>query len=191
MERYRSGRDQRTRGPRRTCSTDVRSARSSRSSIAEAVGCVLAEAVVAAEDVPPFVNSAVDGYAVRAADVADAPVQLRVVGEVAAGGSHRSGARLAGEAIRIMTGAPMPTGADAAVMVEDTERSTAAQVLIRKRVAARRVGARRRRRRARRAPSCSPPAPSCAPAVAGVLASVNARRCSVVPQARVAVLSDR
>ena len=77
--------------------------------------------VVAAEDVPPFANSAVDGYAVRAVDTVATPVRLRVVGEVAAGWSTDRVVG-AGEAIRIMTGAPMPAGADASVMVEDTER---------------------------------------------------------------------
>jgi len=56
-------------------------------SIADAVGHVLAAPVVAAEDVPPFANSAVDGYAVKAADVAATPTRLRVVAEVAAGWS--------------------------------------------------------------------------------------------------------
>ena len=60
-----------------------------------------------------------DGYAVRAADTAGAPVRLRVVGELAAGRAPTRAVG-AGEAIRIMTGAPMPDGADAIVMVEVT-----------------------------------------------------------------------
>jgi molybdopterin molybdotransferase len=90
-------------------------------SVDDAIGCVLAQSVVAAEDVPPFANSAVDGYAVRAADIAECPVELTVVGEVAAGASTDRFIG-AGEAVRIMTGAPMPPGADASVMVEETER---------------------------------------------------------------------
>ncbi|MGA1076245.1 MAG: molybdopterin molybdenumtransferase MoeA, partial [Ilumatobacteraceae bacterium] len=87
----------------------------------EAVGLVLAADVVAEELVPPFDNTAVDGYAVIAADTAVVPVELDVVGEVAAGAAtDRVLAR--GEVIRIMTGAPIPAGADAIVMVEDTER---------------------------------------------------------------------
>ncbi|HWC69164.1 MAG TPA: gephyrin-like molybdotransferase Glp [Acidimicrobiales bacterium] len=87
----------------------------------EAAGCVLAEDVTAAEDVPPFANSAVDGYAVRAADTASVPVELPVVGELAAGAPP--GPTVGpGEAVRIMTGAPLPDGADAIVMVEDTDR---------------------------------------------------------------------
>ena len=86
----------------------------------DALGLVLAEDVSADRDVPPFRNSAMDGYAVRADDVARAPAQLRVVGEVAAGGfPDRAIAR--GEAMRIMTGAPMPDGADTVVRVEDTD----------------------------------------------------------------------
>lgn len=88
--------------------------------IADAVGLVVAEPVVADEAVPPFDNSAVDGFAVRAADVDRAGVELRVVATVAAGsaGDMPIGS---GEAARIMTGAPVPPGADAVVMVEDSE----------------------------------------------------------------------
>jgi molybdopterin molybdotransferase len=80
---------------------------------------VLAEDVKAQEPVPPFPNTGMDGYAVRAADTASVPVRLRVVDELPAGKapSHAVGP---GEAIRIMTGAPMPDGADAVVMVEVT-----------------------------------------------------------------------
>jgi molybdopterin molybdotransferase len=88
---------------------------------ARAAGLVLADDVVAVEAVPPFANSAMDGYAVRAADVAGAPVELPVVAEVAAG--HPAERALGpGEAMRIFTGAPVPDGADAVVMVERTER---------------------------------------------------------------------
>jgi molybdopterin molybdotransferase len=92
--------------------------------IRRASGLVLAEAVVAREAVPPFANSAMDGYAVRAADTAGAsmsgPVRLRVVGELPAGRAPTRSVAT-GEAIRIMTGAPVPDGADAIVMVERTE----------------------------------------------------------------------
>src|SRR5690606_3975862 len=88
---------------------------------AAAAGLVLAGDVVAAEAVPPFANTAMDGYAVRAADTAGAPVVLPVVAEVAAG--HPADRPLGpGEAVRIFTGAPLPEGADAVVMVERTER---------------------------------------------------------------------
>ena len=91
----------------------------------DALGLVLAEAIVANEAVPPFANTAMDGYAVVASDTAgasdDAPVRLPVVAEVAAG-HPAPRALVAGEAMRIFTGAPMPDGADAIVVVERTER---------------------------------------------------------------------
>jgi molybdopterin molybdotransferase len=80
-----------------------------------AYGRVLAEDVVAGRDQPPFAASAMDGWAVRAADC---PGALRVIGESAAGRSF-GGALAAGEAVRIFTGAPMPPGADAVVIQED------------------------------------------------------------------------
>ncbi len=91
--------------------------------VGAALGLVLAEAVVAPEPVPPFVNSAMDGYAVRADDVADAcveqPARLQVVGTVAAG--HVPVGRVGrGQALRIMTGAVVPDGADAIAPVETT-----------------------------------------------------------------------
>jgi molybdopterin molybdotransferase len=84
--------------------------------IGEALGRVLAEDVVATADVPPFVNSAMDGFAVRA-DASSGP--LRVVGEARAGAPAAVGPA-DGEAIRISTGAALPDGADAVVRVEDT-----------------------------------------------------------------------
>jgi molybdopterin molybdotransferase len=92
----------------------------------EARGRVLAQAVVSARRIPPFDNSAMDGYAVRAADLAGAapphPVALRLAFEVAAGGAPPAALR-SGEAARILTGAPLPSGADAVVRQEDTERA--------------------------------------------------------------------
>jgi molybdopterin molybdotransferase len=85
----------------------------------DAVGLVLAEDVIAREPVPPFANTGMDGYAVRADDTAKVPARLRVVDELPAG-TAPSRAVGPGEAIRIMTGAPMPDGADAIVMVEAT-----------------------------------------------------------------------
>ena len=87
--------------------------------ILEALGRVLAEEVVADRNIPPLPNSAMDGYAVRAADVARVPARLRVIAEAPAG-------RLCpvevgpGSAVRIMTGAPIPAGADAVVPFEHT-----------------------------------------------------------------------
>src|SRR5437762_11188980 len=77
----------------------------------DALGTTLAANVVADRDVPPFRNSAMDGYAVMAADVSTAPAILTVVGEITAGGMP-SRALVRREAMRIMTGSPLPDGAD-------------------------------------------------------------------------------
>ncbi|MET7643933.1 gephyrin-like molybdotransferase Glp [Streptomyces sp. NPDC005426] len=96
----------------------------------EAQGCVLVEDVVVEIALPPFDNSSMDGYAVRVADVEGAteefPAVLTVIGDVAAGdagllGDQRVGP---GEAARIMTGAPLPAGAEAVVPVEWTDGGT-------------------------------------------------------------------
>lgn len=86
----------------------------------EVLGLVLASDVAAPHDLPPFPNSAMDGYAVRAIDVAVTPVELPVLESVAAGAVATQAVQ-PGTAIQIMTGAPMPEGADAVVKVEDTE----------------------------------------------------------------------
>ena len=92
--------------------------------LADALGRVLAADIDADIDVPPFANSAMDGFALRAADITNAsaaePVALRVLGEVAAGGTA-SGAIEPGSALRIMTGAPLPPGADTVTPFEDTD----------------------------------------------------------------------
>jgi len=94
-------------------------------SISEALGRVLAEDVVSGVNNPPLDNSAMDGYALIAADVQTAtpetPVTLEVVDEIAAGYQSANTLR-PGQAMRIMTGAPVPRGADAVIMQEDTER---------------------------------------------------------------------
>jgi molybdopterin molybdotransferase len=112
----------------------------------EALGRVLARPVVARDSLPPFANSSMDGYAVRSADIEGAtserPIALTVVADIAAG-TPIDGKVGPGEAARIMTGAPLPAGADAVVPVEDTnepwrerERPLPQQVDIRRAVAA-------------------------------------------------------
>ena len=91
--------------------------------VADALGLTLAEDLRAPHPLPRFDNSAMDGYAVRAADTADAPVELRLAGEVRAGGRGAEPNVAPGSAVRIMTGAPVPPGADAIVPVEVTEES--------------------------------------------------------------------
>ncbi len=156
--------------------------------LADVTGLVLAADVTAHEEVPPFANSAVDGYAVRASDVAAAPVELPVVGELAAGAPPDVTVG-AGQAVRIMTGAPIPAGADAVVMVEDTERlDGGARVRI---SAAVRSGAAVRAAGddIRAGAVVATAGTVVRPALAGVLASVNARHVAVVPRLGVAVMS--
>lgn len=88
--------------------------------LAEALGRVTAHETVSPIALPPFRNSQMDGFAVRARDIAAAPVTLPIVGEIAAAPGH-PGELADGTAVRIMTGAAIPTGADAVVPVEDTE----------------------------------------------------------------------
>jgi len=169
----------------------------------EALGCVTSVAVSADEAVPPFANTAVDGFAVRAADVAAAstaaPVILRVVGTIAAGSAPEPPVG-PGEAVRILTGAPVPEGADAVVMVEDTDawdgrsgrqavgRTEASTVAVRRgvpggtsiRPAGEDVAA---------GQVVFPPGTVLGPGHLGVLASVGMRRVPVYPRVRVGVLS--
>ena len=88
----------------------------------DSVGRVLAETVTADMDLPPFDRSQMDGFAVRAEDVKDAPVKLKVIGESVAGRGF-DGRMNAGEAVRIMTGARVPAGADAVQKVELTREN--------------------------------------------------------------------
>ncbi len=93
-----------------------------RKPLVEALGCCLAEDVRADRDMPPADRSAMDGYAVRSADLARRPRALRLVGEVAAGSSARPRVRR-GTCVRVLTGGNVPPGADTVVMVEHTNRS--------------------------------------------------------------------
>jgi molybdopterin molybdotransferase len=104
--------------------------------LAGALGRTLARDIEARENIPPFDKATMDGYALKAEDIRtagkDAAVELEVLEDLPAGRvSRRSVGR--GQAVRIMTGAPLPKGADAVVMVEDTERS-GGRVMIRRAV---------------------------------------------------------
>jgi molybdopterin molybdotransferase len=88
-------------------------------SLAQARGRFLAQVLVADSDLPPFDRSQMDGYALRASDAQNVPAKLRIVGESAAGRGWHHEVK-AGEAVRIMTGAPVPTGADSVQQVEFT-----------------------------------------------------------------------
>jgi molybdopterin molybdotransferase len=86
--------------------------------LSRALGCVLAEDLHAGIDLPPFDNSAMDGFAARAQDLSEGAL-LRLAGEVFAGAPPHAGALAAGECLRITTGAPMPAGADTVVVKEN------------------------------------------------------------------------
>ena len=151
-----------------------------------ALGRVLAEDVRAERDVPPFTNSAMDGYAVRGADVERAPARLRVVGQIAAG-SLADRAIGPGEAMRIMTGAPLPEGADTIVRVEDTDNG--AEIVTVTAPTARGTSVRRAGEDLRAGEPVFPRGTILRPAEIGVIATTGRSRVKVVRAPRVAVLS--
>ena len=157
----------------------------------EALGLVLAADVASTGPIPPFANTAMDGYAVRAQSTAgatpDAPVRLQVVGELPAG--HAPTVPVGdGEAIRIMTGAPMPDGADAIVIVELTERDGVDGVLVQQEAT---EGDHVRRAGGDVGPGevVFRAGTVLGPAHLGVLASIDVGRVQVYRRARVGVLS--
>lgn len=89
-------------------------------SIEASLGSVIAEDIISDIDIPPFNKSAMDGYAMRATDLRRAPVELQVIETVPAGKFPRKSLK-PGKAIKIMTGAPIPAGADTVIMIEKTE----------------------------------------------------------------------
>jgi molybdopterin molybdotransferase len=156
--------------------------------LAEARDRAAAAEVTAQALVPPFDNSAMDGFAVRAADTVGAPVILEVVGTVAAGQAAEVEIG-PGQAVRIMTGAPVPAGADAVVMVERTAPADGGRrVEVRSEVA---VGTALRRAGDDLRPGDDVLAPGAVltPGLLGVLASLGVAELAVVPRARVGVLS--
>lgn len=150
-------------------------------------GLVVARDVVASENVPPFANTAVDGYAVHAADVHEVPCELRVVGTLGAGDATEWSLQR-GEALRIMTGAVMPAGADAVVMVEDTSPLDDNLVRITRSVPSG-TSVRPIADDVRAGETVFAAGTELSAAGAGVLASINARTVWVYPRARVALLS--
>ncbi len=157
----------------------------------EALGRVLAEDVESPIDQPPWDNSAMDGYAVRAEDIrgasADAPVRLAVVDDIPAGG-FPSRALGPGEAARIMTGAPTPEGADSVVRVEHTDAGGEVVEVRRDRDAGSNI--RRRGEDLRVGDRALSAGTSIGPAAMGVLATVGAARPRVVRRPVVAILSN-
>lgn len=155
--------------------------------ILDAQGRVLAEPIHADRDFPPFPRATRDGYAIRAADLEKLPADLQVIGEIKAGATALGLSVQFGQAAAIMTGAPMPDGADAVVMIEHTSRS-ADRVHVSRRVAADEnlvaVGA-----EAKRGDKLLAPGVKIGYAEVAVTASVGRSRVLVHAKPRVAVLS--
>jgi molybdenum cofactor synthesis domain-containing protein len=160
--------------------------------IDDALGCVTATAVVAGEDVPPFANTAMDGYAVRAADTAgatpDHPVKLRVTGTLAAGGAPDQPVG-PGEALRIMTGAPFPPGADAIVIVEVTASEDDGRAVLVAQPASPGDHIRPAGEDIANGQEVFPAGTVLTPGHLGVLASIGREKVAVVARPRVGVLS--
>jgi molybdopterin molybdotransferase len=154
--------------------------------LANALGRVLREEITATHDIPSADNSAMDGYAVRAADIAAAPVTLRVIEDLPAGKIAR-GTVINGTAMRIMTGALLPNGADSVVQVEVTDGGSAT-VQIREAV---KIGAnvRRRGEDMRAGDVVLRAGARIGPAEVGVLASAQRRSVSVGRRPTIAILS--
>lgn len=152
----------------------------------DALGLVTAERVVSPETVPPFTNSAMDGYAVRHEDVASAPADLEVLADLPAGSVARDRVR-PGTAIRIMTGAPLPEGADSVVPVEATT-SEGSRVRIGSPVK-RGANVRLAGEDLREGEELLPEGFALTPAALGILASVGLAQVPVRPRVRVAILT--
>ncbi|XWX05199.1 gephyrin-like molybdotransferase Glp [Aggregatilineales bacterium SYSU G02658] len=159
----------------------------------EAFDRVLAEDILSAEDLPPFDNSSMDGFAVRAEDTADVPVVLRIVSDILAGSAPDYSLQT-GEAARIMTGAPIPPGADAVVPIENTDAtwdtsSVGHTVTIRK-SASSGANIRRRGENITRGSVVIRRGAVLSPADIGMLASLGYAQVPVIRQPRVAIVTS-
>lgn len=153
----------------------------------QSLGRVLAEDIFANRDLPPYDVSAMDGFAVRSADVRQVPVTLRVIDDIKAG-NQPAQTVLDGQCARIMTGAPLPPGADAVIRVEDTQLVSSEAVQINQTV---RSGHDiRLRGESMRGGEVVLTAPcEITPGVVGVLATVKAAQVRVFRRPRLAILS--
>ncbi|MHB0925272.1 MAG: molybdopterin molybdotransferase MoeA [Gallionellaceae bacterium] len=153
----------------------------------QSLGRVLAEEVRANRDQPPYDISAMDGYALRSADLAGVPATLEIVEDIKAGDMPTK-TLASGQCARIMTGAPMPLGADAVIRVEDTEALADNRVQINQAVKPgndiRRLGENMRNGEVVLAPGTA-----ITPGVIGVLATVKCAQVQVYRRPRVAILS--
>lgn len=153
--------------------------------LAQALGRILAEDLAADRDYPPFARSARDGFAVRSADTASAPVTLHLIGEARAG-SYFEGSVGPGECVSIMTGAPLPEGADSVVMVEHTQAEGAAITLLRPAAALDNISPRGSETKAGRKVLAR--GKTIGPGEIGLMASIGATEAHVFQQPEVAIL---
>ena len=153
----------------------------------QSLGRVLSESILANRDLPPYDVSAMDGFAVRSADLTSMPVILKIVEDIRAGDMPTVTVQ-AGQCSRIMTGAPMPQGADAVIQVEDTQQVSSDTVQIDKTVA---IGnhVRSRGENMKLGEVVLPKDGEITPGVIGVLATVKATHVQVYRHPRVAILS--
>lgn len=169
----------------------VRPLAGERVSLTDALGCVLAEYVLSPITLPHWDNSAMDGYAVHGVDVAGAAesniISLPVVGTIVAGGfAERPLAR--GEAMRIMTGAPIPAGADTVIRVEDTDAGMSVVRVIKDRDVRKNV--RKAGEDVHRGQIAIPAGTLIGAAQIGVLASIGCAAVPVHRRPRVAILGS-
>ena len=153
----------------------------------QSVGRVLAQEIRANRDLPPFDVSAMDGFALRSADVANAPAQLAIIEDIKAGDLPTQTVA-AGQCARIMTGAPVPPGADAVIRVEDTQEVSANRVQINKSVKPKN-DVRPLGENMRDGDVVLTVGTEITPGVIGVLATVKAAQFAVFRRPRVAILS--
>lgn len=158
----------------------------------DSCGLILAEKVKATGDNPPFNSSAMDGYAIIASDTKKVPAQLQVIEEIPAGKWPRKKVS-PGKAARIMTGAPVPQGADTVIMVEDTEPALPGQagcgrVRILSKIAPRQ-NIRYQGENIKKGELLLEPGTLLGPAEVGLLASAGKAEVKVTPPARVAILA--
>jgi molybdopterin molybdotransferase len=156
--------------------------------LGDALGQVVAADIASGENVPPFDNTAVDGYAVQAADTTAAPVELDVAGTLSAGQAPNLVVKR-GSAVRIMTGAPIPQGADAVAMVEDSEAFEDGRRVRLGRTVRAGDGVRRSGSDIPAGAVVLTAGTVLRPGHLGVLASIGCGELSVYPRARVGVLS--
>ncbi|MDR2015694.1 MAG: molybdopterin molybdotransferase MoeA [Azoarcus sp.] len=156
--------------------------------LAQALGRALAEEVLANRDLPPCDVSAMDGYAARAADLDSAPITLQIVEDIKAGDTPRFSLQ-PGQCARIMTGAPLPSGADTVVRVEDTRllENDRVEFLVPAKPA---TDIRLRAENMRKGDIVLRAGEEITPAAVGVLATVKRAKIKVTRKPRVAILSN-